>query len=472
MKRFWSDQRVLVTGASGFLGSFLLEVLERRKPECIIAPRSSEYDLRDPDAIERLLCRHRPNLIIHLAAVCGGIGANQASPGQFFYDNAVMGIHLMEAARQHGVQKFVQVGTVCAYPKFTPTPFKEDDLWDGYPEETNAPYGLAKKMLLVQAQAYRQQYGFNAIYLLPANLYGPRDHFDLEKSHVIPALIRKILEAKEQNLPTVEAWGTGKPTREFLYARDAAEGILLAAERYDQGEPVNLGTGQEISIRELVTLTAKLVGYKGKIIWNRSKPDGQPKRRLDIQRASRTFGFKSKVSLKIGLQKTIEWYLSTRSKAEGMVRPPEPADQTKDPREIYKHPGTGEILAIVVRGGFKGKTHNFFTPNDFTLQVGLNFYPSGHSIQPHIHLEQTKRIDRMQEVLFIKKGHVRMSLFDSKKTLVRTIDLFGGDLLLQAAGGHGFEILRSAEILEIKQGPFAGDQDKVRFTSSPISPCQ
>ncbi len=309
---FWKDQRVLLTGASGFLGSTVLEHLKARSPELIAAPRSSQYDLRDGTAIQRLLKDARPTLIIHLAALCGGIGANQAAPGEFFYDNAIMGLQLMEMARRYGLKKFVQVGTVCAYPKFAPAPFKEDELWNGYPEETNAPYGLAKKMLLVQAQAYRQQYGFNAIYLLPANLYGPRDHFDLEKSHVIPALIRKFLDAKDQSLPTVEAWGTGKPTREFLYVSDASEGILLAAEKYNEIDPVNLGTGEDISIKGLVTLTAQLTGYKGKIVWNKKKPDGQMKRRLDTRRALKAFGFRAQTELKVGLKETIEWYLKNR----------------------------------------------------------------------------------------------------------------------------------------------------------------
>ncbi len=449
----------------------VLEHLQARKPEAIFHPRSSDFDLRNAAAVERLLDTAQPTLIIHLAAVCGGIGANQLAPGQFFYDNAIMGIQLMEAARQHCVEKFVQVGTVCSYPKFTPAPFKEDDIWNGYPEETNAPYGLAKKMLLVQAQAYRQQYGFNAIYVLPANLYGPRDHFDLEKSHVIPALIRKLIDAKEQSLPSIEAWGSGKPTREFLYSADAAEGILLAAEKYNSSEPVNLGTGVDIRIKDLVTLTAKLIGYKGKIVWNKNKPDGQPKRRLDIRRATKSFGFRAKTNLKSGLQMTIDWYLKNRDMAleTGASAPKAPADTT---RETYKHPKTGEILAIVIRGGFRGKMHNFFTPQEFPLQVGMSFYGKGHQIQPHIHKVMPKQIERMQEVLYIQKGHVRMSLFDQEQVLVQKIDLSDGDLVLQASGGHGFEIVRDAEILEIKQGPFSGDQDKVRFTPTLSHSCQ
>lgn len=290
------------------MGSSVLELLKARAPAGISAPRSGDYDLRDVSAVEKLLKDVKPTLILHLAAVCGGIGANQAAPGQFFYDNAIMGIQLMEYARRARVEKFVQVGTVCAYPKFTPTPFKEDDIWNGYPEETNAPYGLAKKMLLVQAQAYRQQYGFNAVYILPANLYGPRDHFDLEKSHVIPAMIRKFLDAKAQNAPAVTLWGTGAASREFLYVEDAAEGILAAAERYNSAEPCNLGTGQDITIRELAELVQRLCGYKGKINWDSTKPDGQPKRRLDTTRAKSAFGFVAKTALEEGLKKTIEWY--------------------------------------------------------------------------------------------------------------------------------------------------------------------
>ncbi len=262
---FWSRQRVLVTGGAGFLGSFVVEKLREKSCQDISVPRSKEYDLRLAPAIEQLLQKTKPTLIIHLAAVCGGIGANQAEPGRFFYDNAIMGIQLMDTARRYGVAKFVQVGTVCAYPKNTNAPFNEMDLWNGYPEETNAPYGLAKKMLLVQAQAYRQQYGFNAIYLLPANLYGPRDNFDLQTSHVIPAIIRKCLEAQARHTPEIVVWGSGKPTREFLYVEDAAEGILLAAERYNQPDPVNLGSGEEIQIRELVEKICRMNGFAGQI---------------------------------------------------------------------------------------------------------------------------------------------------------------------------------------------------------------
>jgi len=306
---FWPTQRVIVTGGAGFLGSFVVEQLQQKGCPHISVPRSKEYDLRETADIQRLLKSVNPTMIIHLAAVCGGIGANQAEPGRFFYDNAIMGIQLMEYARRANIPKFVQVGTVCAYPKFTPVPFKESDLWNGYPEETNAPYGLAKKMLLVQAQAYREQYGYNVIYILPANLYGPRDNFDLQTSHVIPAIIRKFIEAKAKNEPTVSLWGTGKPSREFLYAEDAAEGILLAAEKYNKGNPVNLGTGQEITIHSLATLIAELVGFKGTIQWDSNKPDGQPRRGLDVTIAAQEFGYHAHTSMKEGLQKTIHYFL-------------------------------------------------------------------------------------------------------------------------------------------------------------------
>lgn len=305
---FWEDKRVLVTGGAGFLGSYVVEKLRDRGCERIDAPRKRDFDLREKEDVIRLFDRARPEIVIHLAAVVGGIGANRRHPALFFYDNAIMGIQLMEHARRFGVQKFVCVGTICAYPKLTPVPFREENLWNGYPEETNAPYGLAKKMLLVQAQASRQEYGFNAIYLLPVNLHGPRDNFDPEASHVIPALIRKFMEAKLQGEPKIVAWGTGKASREFLYVEDAAEGILLAAEHYDKAEPVNLGSGEEITIRELVYLIKELAGYGGEIEWDASQPDGQPRRCLDTSRAECEFGFKARTSLRAGLLNTIRWY--------------------------------------------------------------------------------------------------------------------------------------------------------------------
>jgi GDP-L-fucose synthase len=301
-------KRIVVTGGAGFLGSFVLEGLAARGAQEIVVPRVEEYDLRDRDAITRLYAAARPQVVIHLAAVVGGIGANRLNPGKYFYDNAIMGIQLMEHARLAGVEKFVAIGTICAYPKHTPVPFREDDLWNGYPEETNAPYGLAKKMMLVQAQAYREQYGFNAIFLLPVNLYGPRDNFDLESSHVIPAMIRKCIEARDAGAPEIVLWGDGSPTREFLYAADAAEGILLATERYDGPLPVNLGTGHEIRIRDLAETIARLTNYKGRIVWDTTKPNGQPRRCLDTSRAKELFGFTAATSFEDGLRQTIEWY--------------------------------------------------------------------------------------------------------------------------------------------------------------------
>ncbi|MGC8666896.1 MAG: GDP-L-fucose synthase family protein [Chthonomonadales bacterium] len=309
----WGSQRVVVTGGAGFLGSFVVEKLKARGCRDIFVPRSREYDLRDRDAVIRLYQDAHPTMVIHLAAVVGGIGANRANPGRFFYDNAIMGIQLMEYARQYQVAKFVAVGTICAYPKFTPVPFKEDDLWNGYPEETNAPYGLAKKMMLVQAQSYRAQYGFNAIYLLPVNLYGPRDNFDLETSHVIPALIRKCAEAVHLGKDEIVLWGDGSPTREFLYVEDAAEGILLAAERYDGPLPVNLGSGEEIAIRDLANLVARKMDFRGRITWDTSKPNGQPRRCLDVSRAERLFGFRAQTPFEQGLERTIAWYLEGHS---------------------------------------------------------------------------------------------------------------------------------------------------------------
>lgn len=305
-------KRITVTGGSGFLGSHLVDELRRRGAREVFTPRSAQYDLRDGEAAARLFADARPQVLIHLAAVVGGIGANRANPGRFFYDNLMMGTELMEQARVSGVEKFVAIGTVCAYPKFTPVPFREDDLWNGYPEETNAPYGLAKKMLLVQAQAYRQQYGFNAIYLLPVNLYGPRDSFDPERSHVIPALIKKCFDALEASLPEVVVWGTGSASREFLYVEDCARAIALAAERYAGSEPVNLGSGREIAIRDLVPLVAELVGYRGRIVWDQTKPDGQPRRCLDVSRAERDFGFRAETDFREGLRRTIEWYRAQR----------------------------------------------------------------------------------------------------------------------------------------------------------------
>ena len=305
---FWTDKTVLVTGGGGFLGQHVLSKLRTAGCEKVIAPRKRDCDLREREQVARLLKDAEPDLIIHLAAVVGGIGANRLHPGEFFYDNAIMGIELIECARRLNIRKFVCLGTICAYPKLAPLPFREEDLWNGYPEETNAPYGLAKKMLLVQAQAYRQEYGFNCIYLLPVNLYGPKDNFDPQTSHVIPGLIRKLLEARARGERTVTCWGTGSASREFLYVEDAAEAILLAAERYNKPDPVNIGSAHEITIRELAELLCKLTGFEGELIWDATQPDGQPRRRLNVARAEREFGFLAKTSLVDGLRRTIDWY--------------------------------------------------------------------------------------------------------------------------------------------------------------------
>jgi GDP-L-fucose synthase len=308
-----SSRRIVVTGGAGFLGRVVVRKLRERGCDLVVVPRSRDYDLVRGSDVDRLLSDARPQIVIHLAARVGGIGANRENPATFFYDNAMMGLQLIERARVAGAEKFVTVGTVCAYPKYTPVPFREDDLWNGYPEETNAPYGLAKRMLLVQGQAYREQYGFDAIYLLPANLYGPGDNFDPATSHVIPAMIRRFFEAKEMGLDPVVNWGDGTPTREFLYVDDAAEGILLATEGYSEVEPVNLGTGEEVSMDELARRIAAVVGYEGQIVWDHEKPNGQPRRRLDATRAWRYFGFQPEVSLSEGLALTVDWYQATRS---------------------------------------------------------------------------------------------------------------------------------------------------------------
>ena len=317
-----AGRRVMVTGGGGFLGRVVVDRLGRAGVTGIFVPRSRDYDLRERSGVDRALADGRPEVVIHLAAVVGGIGANRENPGRFFYENAIMGIQLMEASRLAGVAKFVTVGTVCAYPKFTPVPFSEDALWDGYPEETNAPYGLAKKMLLVQGQAYREQYGFNAIYVLPVNLYGPGDNFDDASSHVIPALIKKCVEAREAGRGWIDVWGTGSASREFLYVADAAEGITLAAERYDGADPVNLGVGAEITVRDLVTLIARLTRFEGEIRWDATRPDGQPRRALDTRRARERFGFDAGTSFEDGLRRTIEWYEARRHPAaEGSPGP-------------------------------------------------------------------------------------------------------------------------------------------------------
>jgi GDP-L-fucose synthase len=308
-----SSKRVLVTGGAGFLGSVVVQKLRDRRCAQIFTPRSASFDLRDERAVAAVYEWARPDIVIHLAAVVGGIGANRENPGRFFYDNLLMGALLMEHGRKVGLEKFVAIGTVCCYPKYTPVPFKEEDLWAGYPEETNAPYGMAKKMLLVQSQAYRQQYGFNSIFLLPVNLYGPGDNFDPASSHVIPALIKKCVDAVDLHRDEIVVWGSGSATREFLYVDDAAEGILLATERYSKPDPVNLGAGSEISIRDLVTTIARIVGFSGRVIWDRTKPDGQPRRSLDVSRARLEFGFRARTSFDEGLRRTVAWYVQARA---------------------------------------------------------------------------------------------------------------------------------------------------------------
>jgi GDP-L-fucose synthase len=312
--QFWQDKKVIVTGGSGFLGSFVVEKLKEKSVSEVFIPRSSEYDLRQSDGIAEMLNDFDANMVIHLAALAGGIGANRARPAEFFYDNLMMGVPLLHQAWEKGVGKFVAVGSICSYPKFTPIPFKEEDLWDGYPEETNAPYGLAKKMLLVQSQSYREQYGYNSIYLMPVNLFGPRDNFNLETSHVIPALIRKAVEAGERGDTEMPVWGDGSPTREFLYVEDAADGIVAAAEKYNGSEPVNLGSGFEISIKDLVEMTVKMTGFDGKLIWQTDKPNGQPRRGLDISRAKEYFGWSAQVPFEEGMRRTIDWFKANREK--------------------------------------------------------------------------------------------------------------------------------------------------------------
>lgn len=307
---YWTDRRIMVTGGAGFLGRYVVAQLVSRgaTADAVFVPRSADYDLRTEDGVRRALADAQPDVVIHLAAVVGGIGANREHPGSFFYANAMMGMQLIEQSRMAGIEKFVTVGTVCSYPKFTPVPFQETALWDGYPEETNAPYGLAKKMLLVQSQAYREQYGFNAVYLIPVNLYGPGDNFHPASSHVIPALIKKMVDARDRDQPEIEVWGTGSASREFIYVDDAARGIVLGAEHLNDSEPVNLGVGQEITIRDLVGLIAGLVGFDGTIRWNPEKPDGQPRRALDTTRARETLGFTAQTGFESGLRQTISWY--------------------------------------------------------------------------------------------------------------------------------------------------------------------
>ena len=319
---YWKKRRVVVTGGAGFLGSYVLDGLRQRGAKEIFVPTIEDYDLVQPDVVARMLRDAKPDVVIHLAANVGGIGANLARPAEFFYDNLTMGAQMLHQSWQTGIEKFVAIGTVCAYPKFAKVPFREEELWDGYPEETNAPYGLAKKMMLVQSQAYRQQYGFNSVFLIPVNLYGPRDNFNLRTSHVIPALIRKCIEARERGESEMVVWGDGSPTREFLYAGDAAEGILLAAERLNSSEPVNLGSGNEISIKDLANLIAELTGFEGNLVWDTSKPNGQPRRALDVSKAKEYFGFEAQMPFDEGLRETIDWYRDNRDRLNAGVGSP------------------------------------------------------------------------------------------------------------------------------------------------------
>jgi len=314
MNDFFADKRIVVTGGAGFLGNYIVEGLQKRRCRNILVPKIEDYDLVNLQDIIRMYNDMKPDIVIHLAAIVGGIGANREHPGQFFYKNLMMGVQLIEQGRKANIEKFVAIGTVCAYPKFTPVPFKEEDIWNGYPEETNAPYGLAKKMLLAQSQAYRAEYGFNSIFLIPVNLYGPGDNFDPASSHVIPALIKKCCDAIESGAEYIECWGTGSASREFIYVSDAAEGILLATEHYNGAEPVNIGAGFEITIKDLVKKIAELTGFKGKIRWNSSKPDGQPRRCLDVSRAKKEFGFEAKTDFDEGLKATIKWYRQCRKR--------------------------------------------------------------------------------------------------------------------------------------------------------------
>ena len=452
-------KRVMVTGGSGFLGGFVLEKLKARGCESVFAPRSHEFDLTRASDIARALSVFEPQVIVHLAAVVGGIGANLDEPGRFFYENAVMGIELIEQSRRAGVEKFVCVGTVCAYPKFAQVPFTEDGIWDGYPEETNAPYGIAKKAMLVQLQAYRQQYGMNGIFLLPANLYGPEDNFDLRTSHVIPAMIRKFIEARDSGQPSVTLWGTGSPSREFLFAEDAAEGIVLAAERYDGPEPVNLGAGFEITIRDLAEKIASATDFTGDIVWDDSMPDGQPRRSLDTRRARESFGFQAAVGLDEGLRRTIDWFEGVRSEALDRKKPA----ISPHTLGVEKILDGDRIMAIVLRGSMRDPGVAFFSPPEFSQQLGFINHPAGHVVAPHIHNPVSREIVYTEETLFVREGRIRVDIYRADRTLLTSRTLTGGDVVLLASGGHGLEVLEPSSIIEVKQGPYAGESDKTRF---------
>lgn len=456
-----ANKRVMVTGGAGFLGGFVLDKLAERGCRDVFVPRAAEFDLTRAADITRALAAFEPEVVIHLAAVVGGIGANRDEPGRFFYENAVMGIEFIEQSRRLGVEKFVCIGTVCAYPKYTRVPFAEDALWDGYPEETNAPYGIAKKAMLVQLQAYREQYGMNGIFLLPVNLYGPRDNFDLHTSHVIPAIIRKCVEAKERGDASVTLWGTGTVSREFIYVEDAAEGIVLATEHYDDPDPVNLGAGFEITISELAGKIAALTGFDGEIIWDSTQPDGQPRRSLDTRRARERFGFRAAVTFDEGLARTVEWYL-----AEGRVPAPaaEPAPHLPPVEEICDGEQT---VAIILRGSLRRPGVSFFSEDHFSQQLGFISQPAGHIIEPHVHNAVPREVVYTQETLVVREGRVRVDLYREDRTPLTSRVLTTGDAILLATGGHGFEMLDDTSMIEVKQGPYSGDGDKTRFEAAP-----
>ncbi|MDZ4169190.1 MAG: NAD-dependent epimerase/dehydratase family protein [Coriobacteriia bacterium] len=456
-----SNKRVMVTGGAGFLGSFVLEKLAERGCTDVMVPRTAEFDLTKSAHVARALSAFEPEVVIHLAAVVGGIGANRDEPGRFFYDNAMMGIELIEQSRRFGIEKFVCIGTVCGYPKFAAVPFAEDGLWSGYPEETNAPYGIAKKAMLVQLQAYREQYGMNGIFLLPVNLYGPRDNFDLQTSHVIPAIIRKCVEAKERGDSVVTLWGTGAVSREFLYAADAAEGIVLATERYDDPDPVNLGAGFEIRISELAEKIVALTGFDGEIVWDTSQPDGQPRRSLDTRRAEEQFGFRATTGFDDGLARTVEWYLAEgRAGAVPATASPylPPVEEIRDGEQV---------IAIIVRGSLDKAGVTFFSENDFSQQLGFISQPAGHVIEPHVHNAVPREVVYTQETLFVREGRVRVELYREDRSPLTSRVLTGGDAILLATGGHGFTMLDDTAMVEVKQGPYAGDGDKTRFEAAP-----
>ena len=452
-----STKRIMVTGGAGFLGSVLCRRLQTAGCRDVFVPRSAEYDLTREADVRRALAYAMPDVVIHLAAVVGGIGANEHEPGRFFHDNALMGIQLIEQSRRFGVEKFVCIGTVCAYPKFTPVPFAEDDLWLGYPEETNAPYGIAKKALLVQLQAYRQQYGMNGVFLLPANLYGPGDNFDLETSHVIPAIIRKCIEARERGDATVTLWGTGTASREFLYVEDAAAGIVLATERYDDAAPVNLGAGFEITIRELAEKIAAMTGFEGELVWDASRPDGQPRRSIDTSRAAAAFGFRASTPFDEGLATTIAWY-------------DDPANRVATRAPVtFQQPPVEEIrdgdafVAIILRGSLREPGVHFYSEAGFPQQIGYIRHPAGHVIPSHVHNAVPRHITQTQETLLVREGRVRVDFYRADRSLLTSRVLTDGDVILLADGGHGFEVLDPTSIIEVKQGPYLGEAEKTRF---------